>query len=212
MRAFLAAIAAAFIIVSANTAAAGRPTQPQEQTSAIPLPFWLADPVVPRRKAVKSRGARRGLHRARRAVHSDRRRGRVHHPGKARPVPVGWPLAMLGSGRVAVARQYLGMNARQLGLPRRLWCADFANFIEYQVGARGTGSRMAASFASYGARLSGPAIGAYAVLSRGRRGGHVGIVSGIDANGNPIILSGNHNGRVAEAVYARRRVYAFVQP
>jgi hypothetical protein len=34
-----------------------------------------------------------------------------------------------------------------------------------------------------------------------RRGGrHVGIVSGVDPNGNPIILSGNHNHKVGEAV------------
>ena len=40
-------------------------------------------------------------------------------------------------------------------------------------------------------------------MSRGRRGGHVGVVSGIDASGNPIIISGNHGRRVAEAVYSR---------
>ena len=49
-------------------------------------------------------------------------------------------------------------------------------------------------------------------MSRGRRGGHVGVVSGIDANGNPIVVSGNHGRRVAESVYPRGRVYAYVMP
>jgi uncharacterized protein (TIGR02594 family) len=71
---------------------------------------------------------------------------------------------------------------------------------------------MASSFASYGRRISGPQVGAIAVLSRGKRGGHVGVVSGIDSNGNPIIISGNHNRRVAEATYSRSRVYAYVMP
>jgi uncharacterized protein (TIGR02594 family) len=54
-------------------------------------------------------------------------------------------------------------------------------------------------------------VGAIAVMSR-RGGGHVGIVSGIDASGNPIIISGNHGHRVREAVYPRSRIYAFVVP
>lgn len=61
-------------------------------------------------------------------------------------------------------------------------------------------------------RVAGPVPGSVAVLSRGRRGGHVGIVRGVDANGNPIIYSGNHNRRWGEAIYPRSRVIAYVQP
>ena len=61
-------------------------------------------------------------------------------------------------------------------------------------------------------RASGPVPGAVAVLSRGRRGGHVGIVRGVDANGNPIIFSGNHNRRWGTATYPRGRVIAYVRP
>jgi uncharacterized protein (TIGR02594 family) len=71
---------------------------------------------------------------------------------------------------------------------------------------------MARSFASYGQRISGPQVGAIAVMSRGKRGGHVGVVSGIDASGNPIIISGNHGRRVAESTYSRGRIYAYVMP
>jgi hypothetical protein len=37
-------------------------------------------------------------------------------------------------------------------------------------------------------------------------------VSGIDPNGNPIIISGNHGHRVDEAVYPRSRIFAYVKP
>jgi len=67
------------------------------------------------------------------------------------------------------------------------------------------------SFANYGRRVSGPQVGAIAVMGR-RGGGHVGVVSGIDAKGNPIVVSGNHGRRVAESVYSRSRIYAYVMP
>jgi uncharacterized protein (TIGR02594 family) len=86
------------------------------------------------------------------------------------------------------------------------------NFVLKRAGYRGTGSDMASSFASYGRRVGGPQFGAIAVMSRGNRGGHVGVVSGIDRNGNPIIISGNHNRRVGVGVYPRGRIYAYVIP
>lgn len=85
------------------------------------------------------------------------------------------------------------------------------NFVLQRSGHTGTGSDMARSFASYGQHVSGPQVGAIAVMSR-RGGGHVGVVSGIDDKGNPIIISGNHGHRVAEATYSRGRVYAYVMP
>lgn len=113
------------------------------------------------------------------------------------------------SALVAEARRYVGTNPTGMSA---LWCARFMNMVLERAGRAGTGSNMASSFASHGRRVSGPQIGAIAVMSRGRRGGHVGVVSGIDPNGNPIIISGNHNKRVAEAVYPRGRVYAYVMP
>jgi uncharacterized protein (TIGR02594 family) len=86
------------------------------------------------------------------------------------------------------------------------------NMVLERTGYPGTRSGLARSFASYGRRVPGPQIGAIAVMSRGKRGGHVGVVSGIDPSGNPIIISGNHNKRVAEAVYPRSRIYAYVMP
>jgi uncharacterized protein (TIGR02594 family) len=114
-----------------------------------------------------------------------------------------------GGGVVAEARRYIGGNPTGRG---SLWCAAFMNMVLEHTGHQGSGSNMARSFASYGTRISGPQVGAIAVMSRGRRGGHVGVVSGIDANGNPIIISGNHGHRVAESVYQRGRIYAYVMP
>jgi uncharacterized protein (TIGR02594 family) len=115
-----------------------------------------------------------------------------------------------GSSRVvAEARRYVGGNPTGRG---RLWCARFMNMVLERSGHRGTGSDMARSFAGYGQRVSGPQVGAIAVMSRGRRGGHVGVVSGIDAKGNPIVVSGNNGNRVREAPVSRGRIYAYVMP
>ena len=112
------------------------------------------------------------------------------------------------SNVVAEARRYLGGNPTGRG---SLWCARFMNMVLQHSGYRGTGSDMARSFASYGQRVSGPQVGAIAVMSRGR-GGHVGIITGIDAKGNPIMISGNNGNRVREAPISRGRVYAYVMP
>lgn len=112
------------------------------------------------------------------------------------------------SNVVDEARRYIGGNPTGRS---RLWCARFMNMVLERSGHHGSGSDMARSFAAYGQRLSGPQVGAIAVMSR-RGGGHVGVVSGIDANGNPIVISGNHGRRVAESTYSRGRVYAYVMP
>ena len=113
------------------------------------------------------------------------------------------------SNVVAEARRYIGE-----GNPTSratLWCARFMNMVLQHLGYRGTGSDAASSFASYGQRVSGPQIGAIAVMAR-RGGGHVGVVSGIDAQGNPILVSGNSRNRVVEAPVSRGRIYAYVMP
>ena len=110
---------------------------------------------------------------------------------------------------VAEARRYLGGNPTGRG---SLWCARFMNMVLQHSGYRGTGSDMANSFANYGQRVSGPQVGAIAVMARGRRGGHVGIITGIDAKGNPIMISGNNGNRVREAPVSRGRIYAYVMP
>jgi uncharacterized protein (TIGR02594 family) len=123
----------------------------------------------------------------------------------ARAPEIGWGSSAL----VAEARRWVGTNPTGR---RSLWCARFMNFVLQRAGHAGTGSDMAGAFAGYGRRISEPRVGAIAVMSRGRRGGHVGVVSGIDENGDPIIISGNHNNRVAETAYPRGRIRAYVMP
>jgi uncharacterized protein (TIGR02594 family) len=126
--------------------------------------------------------------------------------------PPGGTMAPSGFGSsnvVAEARRYLGGNPTGRG---SLWCARFMNMVLQHSGYRGTGSDMANSFASYGQRISGPRVGAIAVMGRGRHGGHVGIITGIDASGNPIMISGNNGNRVREAPISRGRIYAYVMP
>ena len=118
------------------------------------------------------------------------------------------PTGFGSSNIVAEARRYLGGNPTSRG---SLWCARFMNLVLQHSGYRGTGSDMASSFAHYGHRISGPQVGAIAVMAR-RGGGHVGIITGIDAAGNPIMISGNNRNRVREAPISRGRIYAYVMP
>jgi uncharacterized protein (TIGR02594 family) len=113
-----------------------------------------------------------------------------------------------GSSLVMEARHYLGGNPTGRG---SLWCARFMNMVLQHTGHHGTGSDMASSFAHYGHRISGPQVGAIAVMGR-RGGGHVGIITGVDGHGNPIMISGNNGNRVREAPISRGRIYAYVMP
>jgi uncharacterized protein (TIGR02594 family) len=109
---------------------------------------------------------------------------------------------------VSEARQWLGTNPTNR---RTLWCGAFMNFVLERSGYRRGPSDLARSFAAYGTRVSVPQVGAIAVMARGG-GGHVGVVSGFDESGDPIIISGNNGNTVREAAYPRRRIYAYVMP
>jgi uncharacterized protein (TIGR02594 family) len=108
---------------------------------------------------------------------------------------------------VSEARKYIGTNPTGRA---SLWCGAFMDMVLKRTGHAG-GGNLASAYARYGTRVAGPQVGAIAVMGR-RGGGHVGVVSGIDPNGNPIIVSGNHNHTVAEAVYPRARISAYVVP
>lgn len=108
-----------------------------------------------------------------------------------------------GGDLVTKASRYIGANARQLGLPSRLWCADFMNMLT------GSGTdRRAISYARRGSPAPHGCTNCVAVTKR-RGGGHVGIVSGYDSIGNPILISGNHGRKVGVGVYAKHRIVAY---
>jgi uncharacterized protein (TIGR02594 family) len=104
-----------------------------------------------------------------------------------------------GNSVVEQARKYIGTNPTGRS---SLWCGAFMDMVLKQTGHAG-GGNLAWGYSHYGTRVDGPQVGAIAVMH-----GHVGVVSGVDANGNPIIVSGNHNHTVAEAVYPRGRIAA----
>ncbi len=108
---------------------------------------------------------------------------------------------------VSEARRYIGTNPTGRG---SLWCGAFMDMVLKRTGHSG-GGNLASAYAKYGTRVSGPQVGAIAVMGR-HGGGHVGVVSGLDPNGNPIIVSGNHNHTVAESVYPASRISAYVLP
>ena len=108
------------------------------------------------------------------------------------------------SGVLPVAEHYRGTNPTGHS---RAWCAVFANMVLARTGYRGTGSAAARSFAQYGRPASGPAPGVIAVWPH-----HVGFVVGSAGPGRIRVVSGNHNHRVDESVYATRGVMAFRYP
>jgi uncharacterized protein (TIGR02594 family) len=119
------------------------------------------------------------------------------------------------TGGVAVGNSLVNLAQSQLGNGAiygrgSLWCGRFMNWTLTHSGYRGTGSDLAKSFLSL--PHTSPHVGAIAVFGRGGISGHVGVVSGFDPDGNPIIISGNHGHRVGRGVYPRQRVLAYVSP
>lgn len=115
-----------------------------------------------------------------------------------------------GAPWLSAAQRSLGAGPGQLGVRRNLWCAAGVNKWLRQSGYRGTGSDAARSFSRYGV-ATGPRPGAIAVMSRGRRGGHVAIV--VKDLGNKVLtVSPNHGGRVRYATYSKSRIYAYRWP
>lgn len=112
------------------------------------------------------------------------------------------PQRTIGGDLIASAQQFIGATARELGLPRRLWCADFMNMLV------GGSDRRAASYTHRGSPAPYGCTNCVAVTTR-RGGGHVGIVQGYDERGNPIIISGNHGHRVGVGTYSKRMVIAY---
>jgi uncharacterized protein (TIGR02594 family) len=166
--------------------------------------------VAYRQRAYRPRMEQASRPRVERSAALTRLRQYANTQASVTPYEPGGGMAMTGnsSSLVMEARHYLGGNPTGRG---SLWCARFMNMVLERTGHHGTGSDMANSFASYGQRISGPQVGAIAVMGR-RGGGHVGIVTGIDAAGNPIMISGNNGNRVREAPVSRGRIYAYVMP
>lgn len=190
MRAFLAALL--LVLLSVAPVAAREPVQ-GERITAYDWYMPRYDSARPAYRVKKVRAAK---------------------VAKSRKVAVATPLprhrpvsaAHAGNGHFLVerARRWLGTNPTGWA---RLWCGRFMAMVAPNSARRIGNPNLAMNWAKL-PRVR-PQVGAIAVLVR-RGGGHVGVVTGFDKRGNPIIISGNHNRRVAEARYPKSRVYAYV--
>jgi uncharacterized protein (TIGR02594 family) len=135
------------------------------------------------------------------------RKQRTHRVVRGKSRRLALTAASTGNALVEEARKYIGTNPTGR---RSLWCGAFMDLVLKETGHKG-GGNLAMGYLRYGPHVAGPQVGAIAVMGR-RGGGHVGVVSGIDPNGNPIIISGNHNHTTAESVYPRKRIVAYVVP
>ncbi len=189
------ALAFAFLVVSGPA----WPNGPEGGPDSIMTPSGYVEPGAVHRAG--PRGDRAAPRIARRAV-----------AGAALAADRGARLAF-GAGLRAVeeARRHLGKTAREIGLSRStLWCGTFLGEATSLPHPRNY--QLAAAWAGIGRRIGGPQPGAIALVRRGGHIGHVGLVTGTDANGNPVIISGNHQNRVAEVAYPRRAVAAYILP
>lgn len=111
-----------------------------------------------------------------------------HKKPRRRPVQPGvvTPLTMAGGFRREVGRAV--QTVRGHFIRGRLVCAANVGQELARRGIKGTGSRLAKSYLSWG-RASPPVPGAVAVFDRGRRGGHVAIVHKVLPNGTVIYLN-----------------------
>lgn len=138
---------------------------------------------------------------------------RVHsHVAKVTRPPASKPAIEMETAKTFVvddlvrkARAYIGMTAGQVGVRRDLWCSAFMRKIAGSP--RGVDDRAI----SWNSQPHVPARVGAIIIVRSRRI-HVGVVSGFDKKGNPIVVSGNHGNRVAESVYPRSSVIAYVAP
>lgn len=90
----------------------------------------------------------------------------------------------------------------------RAWCGWW---LRQQLGVADRRGNLARWWASYGSRASGPAVGVIVVWARGRRGGHVGIITGKTDDGW-LVKSGNDGNAVRERVRSVKNAIALRWP
>jgi uncharacterized protein (TIGR02594 family) len=96
------------------------------------------------------------------------------------------------------------------------WCALFANMVLTKVGIKGTETLWALDWATWGQKLPGPAVGAFAPMERrdqnGNKAGHIAIVVGCDQHGNLMCLGGNQDDAVNIKPFPAARPLSFRWP
>lgn len=92
------------------------------------------------------------------------------------------------------------------------WCASFLSGVLEELGILSARSAWARSYAIWGQKLGGPAVGAIVVFERGPSSGHVAIVAGKDARGNLVCIGANQSDTVKASPFAIGRVIAYRWP
>lgn len=111
---------------------------------------------------------------------------------------------------VSVAGRYLGGNPTGWA---HVWCGEFMGIVVRQAGYQPPrGFALARNWAHFGHEVSPGTPGSIMVMSRGRRGGHVGVVLANLGGGRVMLRSGNHGHRVADGVYPMSRAIAWRAP
>lgn len=90
----------------------------------------------------------------------------------------------------------------------RAWCGWW---MRKHLGVANPAGNRARWWAGYGSRANGPAVGVIVVWARGRRSGHVGIITGRNERGW-IVKSGNDGHAVRERVRSVANAIAFRWP
>ena len=131
-------------------------------------------------------------------------------PAKAEPATSLSGLEGISGAMRYAGSPWLNHAMRDLGTNptgwKRQWCAKSVNLWLQQSGKRGCGGNTAISCLHAGKKLSGPQVGALAVMAH-----HVGIVKEVSGN-SVTLVSGNHNRTVGVGRYARGRIVAYVWP
>lgn len=91
----------------------------------------------------------------------------------------------------------------------RAWCGWW---MRRHLGVANPAGNQARWWARYGRPAHGPHVGAIVVWARGRRHGHVGIITGRTADGQWIVRSGNDGHRVRERPRSVAGAIAFRWP
>ena len=115
--------------------------------------------------------------------------------GHSNPVIIDW------------AKEEGGEIAKEYTSDTIAWCALFANYCLTKVGLPGTETLWALDFAGHwpSIKLSGPAVGAFAPMTR-PGGGHIVQIVGRNAAGLPMCLGGNQGDQVSIEAFSRSRL------
>lgn len=104
-------------------------------------------------------------------------------------------------------QQSLGVNIDPRNVP---WCGAFAGSVIQSSGYAAPKNPLAArSYLNFGQPTDQPKIGDLVVLGRGPGLGHVGFYNGLDAQGRPTMLSGNHDNGVGIGTFDTSRVLGY---